>query len=55
MKTLFRIAIIVGCFLLAIACYVFGIPYGGIAFFLLGLIFEALFWIGIFKKKKNLV
>lgn len=52
MKTPFRIVIIVGCFLLAIACYVFGIPYGGIALFLLGLICEALFWNGIFKKRK---
>jgi len=40
------------CFLAAIACYSFGIPIGGIVFFLLGIVFEALFWFGVLGRKK---
>ena len=41
------------CFFAAIACYTFGIPAGGIGFFLLGLIFEGLFWFGILGPKSK--
>jgi len=36
----------------AIACYVFGIPAGGVIFLLLGLVLEGLFWFGLFGRKK---
>ena len=36
---------------MAIGCYVFGIPAGGAVFFILGLVFELLFWVGIFGRK----
>ncbi len=51
MKLLKRVLFTVLCFFAAIACYVFGIPAGGVAFFILGLIFEALFWLGLLGKK----
>ncbi len=53
MKLLKRILLTVLCFFAAIACYVFGIPAGGVAFFVLGMVFEVLFWFGIFGKKKK--
>jgi len=46
-----RVTITIVCFFAAIACYGFGIPAGGVVFFILGLGFEALFWFGIFGKK----
>jgi len=53
MNMIFRVLLIVACFFAAIACYVFGVPVGGIVFVILGVIFEGLFWIGIFGKKKR--
>uniref|UniRef100_UPI001CAA89E4 hypothetical protein n=1 Tax=Teredinibacter waterburyi TaxID=1500538 RepID=UPI001CAA89E4 len=53
MSVVYR-ALLILCFLfLAIACYVFGVPAGGVVFLLLGLVFEGLFWAGIFGKKKS--
>lgn len=52
MSTIYRVVLIVGCFFSAIACYVFGVPAGGVVFVVLGVIFEGLFWVGIFVKKK---
>lgn len=49
MKTLTRLLVLIGCFFAAIACYVFGIPAGGAVFLVIGLIFEALFWTGMFS------
>lgn len=49
MKLMTRLLILIGCFFGAIACYVFGIPAGGAIFFGIGLIFEALFWTGLFS------
>lgn len=49
-----RVALVVACFFAAIACYVFGVPAGGLVFILLGLVFEGLFWFGIFGKKKKI-
>ena len=51
MEFLKRVLITVLCFFAAIACYVFGIPAGGIIFLILGLAFEVMFWVGIFGKK----
>jgi hypothetical protein len=51
MNILKRIAITIVCFFAAIACYVFGIPAGGIAFFILGLIFEGFFLVRYAKKE----
>lgn len=53
MKTITRVAIIVACLLAAIACYVFGVPVGGVAFLVAGLIFEGMFWLGVFGKWKK--
>lgn len=52
MKILKRIFLTVLCFFAAIACYVFGIPAGGIVFLILGMGFEILFWFGLLGKKK---
>lgn len=51
MRFIYRVLVVVACFFAAIACYSFGIPAGGIVFFILGIIFEGLFWTGIFGKK----
>ncbi len=53
MNVISRALLIVVCFFAAIACYVFGIPAGGVAFVVLGVIFEGLFWMGIFGKRKK--
>jgi len=53
MKLLQRILFTVLCFFAAIACYVFGIPAGGIIFFIFGMVFELMFWLGVFGKKKQ--
>jgi len=49
-KLLKRVLITVFCLFAAIACYVFGIPAGGVIFFILGLVFEVMFWSGVFGK-----
>lgn len=53
MELLKRTLLTIICFFAAIACYIFGIPAGGIVFLILGLVFEGLFWLGIFGKKKK--
>ena len=52
MRIIYRVLIVIACFFAAIACYVFGIPAGGAVFLLLGLAFEAMFWMGIFGRKR---
>ena len=47
MKKLKRILILMFCFVAATGCYLIGIPAGGAAFLVLGLVFEALFWLGL--------
>ena len=42
-----RIVLSTLCFVAALACYVFGIPLGGVVFLILGMAFEGLFWLGI--------
>lgn len=51
MKLLLRIALTTLCFFAAIACYSFGVPVGGLVFIVLGVIFEGLFWTGIFGRR----
>ena len=53
MNSLKRIILTALCFFAAIGCYVFGIPAGGAVFFVLGLVFELLFWFGVFEKSGN--
>ncbi|WP_193747516.1 hypothetical protein [Cellvibrio sp. OA-2007] len=53
MNPILRAAVIVVCLVAAIGCYVFGIPVGGVAFLVAGIIFEAMFWLGIFGKWKK--
>jgi hypothetical protein len=53
MNVVYRVLLIVLFFFAAIACYVFGVPAGGIVFLILGLIFEGLFWTGVFGRKKS--
>lgn len=57
MNVITRVLIVVFCFFAAIASYVFGVPAGGAIFILSGVIFEGLFWFGIFgrcrKSKEN--
>ncbi len=50
MNSLKRIILTALCFFTAIGCYVFGTPAGGAVFFVLGLVFELLFWFGVFNK-----
>ncbi|MDO8342562.1 MAG: hypothetical protein Q7T48_05130 [Cellvibrio sp.] len=52
MKTITRVIITVACLFAAIGCYAFGVPVGGVVFLLAGLIFEGMFWFGIFGKWK---
>ena len=54
MKILTRTLTAVFCLFAAIACYVFGVPVGGAVFIVLGLMFEGLFWTGVFGRKKKL-
>ena len=53
MSLLSRVLLITVCFFAAIACYVFGVPAGGVVFIILGIVFEGLFWVGIFGRKKK--
>lgn len=53
MKATVRLAVTVFCFFAAIACYVFGIPVGGVVFLVLGAVFEGLFWTGVLGRKKT--
>ncbi len=40
--------------MVAAACYIFGMNAGGFAFILVGLVFEALFWFGVFAREEDL-
>jgi hypothetical protein len=51
MNKITRYAILAALLLLAVTCYVLGVPAGGGIFLLLGLVFEGLFWFGVFKKQ----
>lgn len=48
-----RVAFVVFCLFAAIACYVVSYPTGIAIFIVLGMIFEMMFWKGIFGKKKR--
>ncbi|MEN1727486.1 MAG: hypothetical protein AAGJ52_03510 [Pseudomonadota bacterium] len=49
MKLLTRTSTLISCLLLAIACYFVGFPAGGVVFLVIGVIFECLFWLGLFS------
>ncbi len=53
MNTPLRITMVIFLFFAAIACYTFGAPAGGVAFIILGLACEGLFWVGIFGKTQK--
>ena len=53
MSSILRLAVIVVCLFVAIGCYVFGVPADSIVFLVAGVIFEAMFWLGIFGKWKK--
>ncbi len=53
MSVLVRAAIVIVCIFLAIGCYAFGVPAGGPIFIGLGLLFEALIWVGVVGGKKK--
>ncbi|WP_419810237.1 hypothetical protein [Bacterioplanoides sp.] len=48
-----RFVLLAVCLFAAIGCYTFGIPKGGIAFLLLGLVFEGLFWFGLLGNRSD--
>lgn len=50
MEFMKRWIITVLCLFAAIACYVFGIPAGGVFFLILGLLLEGIFWTRLFKR-----
>lgn len=52
MKTFVRFLAAIMCLLLAIAAFSFGVPIGGVAFVILGIALEGLFWHGILGKRK---
>ena len=53
MRILARVVLVILCFFAGIACYVFGVPAGGLIFIAFGLVFESLFWLGIFGRKSR--
>jgi len=53
LNTPLRILITIACLLAAIACYAIGVPAGGVAFIVLGIIFEGLFWLRVFGKDQR--
>ncbi|MDO6746576.1 hypothetical protein [Gilvimarinus sp. 1_MG-2023] len=52
MNIILRLAVVVGCFFAAIACFVFAAPVGGALFIVAGVIFEGLMWRGVFGVAK---
>ena len=48
-----RVFVVPVCFFAAIACYSFGVPAGGVIFIILGVLFEGLFWRGVFGARKK--
>jgi hypothetical protein len=53
MKSITRLATILLFLFAAIVCYAIGLPRGTLVFIVLGVIFEGLFWVGLFNRKKN--
>ena len=47
-----RLSILILFLIAAISSYAIGLPRGMFTFIILGVIFEGLFWIGIFSRKK---
>lgn len=53
MRIIYRVTVVLACFIGAVACYLKGVPAGGAIFFLLGLMLELGFWAGVFGRKKR--
>lgn len=53
LKTIKRILLAIACLIGALACYTRGLPQGGIAFIVLGIALEGMFWIQLAGKNKN--
>lgn len=53
MTVLTRISVVLFCLILAIVCYGLSFQAGGIAFIIVGALFEGLAWFGIFSNKKK--
>lgn len=53
MKTMTRVSVSLLFLIAAIACYTFGAHAGGTVFLVIGVIFEGLFWVGLFGRKKS--
>ena len=51
MRTLYRVIILLAFLIAAIGCYATGLSAGGTIFLLLGVVFEGLFWMGLFGSK----
>ena len=52
MTTLYRVIILLAFLIAAIGCYATGLTVGGTIFLLLGVVFEGLFWMGLFWRKR---
>ena len=55
MKSIKRFIVTALCLLAAVSCYLFGVPIGGALFLILGLSFEGIFWIRVFRRNKAAV
>lgn len=53
MRIIYRVTVVLACFIGAVACYLKGVPAGGAIFLLLGLMLELGFWAGVFGRKKR--
>ena len=53
MKPFYRWSILIFLIIAAIGCYAMGFIAGAGFFIIIGLIFELLFWLGLFKSYKN--
>jgi len=52
MKSPKRLIITILCLLAAITCYLFGVEAGGALFLVLGMVFEGIFWVRVFRRSK---
>ena len=55
MKSIKRFILTALCLVAAILFYFFGVPAGGALFLILGVIFEGIFWVRVFRRDKKTV
>ena len=53
MKVIYRLLIIIGALLGALACYSMGMQSGIFLFIILGFLLEGAFWFGLFARKRK--